>query len=311
MSASASLNNNNPSRPWPVNVTGPTGVGKSSFAVTLAECLGGEIIGADAFQIYAGLPILTAQPGPDLLGRVPHHLVGVIPLEEPCDAARYATSARRCIAEISARGRVPLLVGGTGLYLKALTHGLADLPPVDPALRAEIARMDPATALARLRESDPEAPAQIDSRNPARIRRALEIVLSTARPLSESRSTWTASAPAFRGLILHRDRDDLRQRIADNVESLFAAGVVEEVRAANNAGPTASRAIGFREIQSLLRGACTLSACKEAIITSTRRYAKRQLTWCRNQFSFPSINLSQSADPFDVAAWMESGQPSA
>ena len=315
MNAPASLNNNNnPSHPWPhpVIVTGPTGAGKSSFAVALAERLGGEIIGADAFQIYAGLPILTAQPSPDLLSRAPHHLIGVIPLGETCDAARYAAAARRCIEEISARGRIPILVGGTGLYIKALTHGLANLPPVDQTLRAEIAALDPAAALARLRESDPQAPAQIDSRNPARVRRALEIVLSTARPLSESRTTWVAPASvpspenaatsslspplpvpgAYRGIVFSRDRDELRQRIADNVEAQFASGVIEEVRMANSVGPTASRAIGFREIQSLLRGECDLAACKEAIIFSTCRYAKRQLTWCRNQFSFPAINAA-------------------
>ena len=350
----ASLNNNNPSHPWPcpVIVTGPTGVGKSSFAVTLAERLGGEIIGADAFQIYGGLPILTASPGPDLLSRVPHHLIGVIPPEETCDAARYAKSARQCIQEISGRGRVPILVGGSGLYLKALTHGLADLPPVDPVLRAEISALDPATALARLRENDPDAPAQIDAQNPVRVRRALEIVLSSGRPLAESRSTWTPPAHAspassadlspegatsrslgqtretvaalgvssnkelcpegatsprdlkpapiiFRGIVLYRDRDILRQRIADNVEALFASGVIEEVRLAKNIGPTASRAIGLHKIQSLIRGECTLPECKEAIITATRRYAKRQITWCRNQFPFPSIDAG-SPDHLDA-----------
>lgn len=283
-------------------MTGPTGAGKSSFAVALAERLGGEIIGADAFQIYAGIPLLTSQPTPDLLGRVPHHLIGVIPLGEPCDAARYAAAASRCIGEISARGRLPILVGGTGLYLKALTHGLADLPPADPAARAEIAALDLPAALDRLRQCDPAAPAQIDARNPARVRRALEIVVATGRPLAASRSTWSAPAREFRGIVLDRDRDELRLRIADNVDAMFAAGVVEEVRAAANAGPTASRAIGFREIQALLRGEGDLPACREAIITATRRYAKRQLTWCRNQFAFPSIDPgSPSADPIAAA----------
>ena len=311
-------------------MTGPTGVGKSSFAVSLAERLGGEIIGADAFQIYAGLPILTAQPGPELLSRVPHHLIGLIPLEETYDAAHYSISARRCIAELSASGRIPILVGGTGLYLKALTHGLDDLPPGDPVLRAEIAALDLPTALDRLRNADPDAPAQIDSRNPARVRRALEIVLSTARPLAESRSAWSAPCTTprddpierdtgsssdsqysqirpptpceFRGIVLDRDREELRQRIADNVDAMFAAGVVDEVRLAKNVGTTASRAIGFREIQSLLRCEIDIPACKEAIIASTRRYAKRQRTWCRNQFPFPTITLRPSLpSPLETA----------
>lgn len=304
MSAPVSLNNNHSSRPGPrpIIVTGPTGSGKSPFAVALAERLGGEIIGADAFQIYAGLPLLTAQPGPGLLGRVPHHLIGVLPLGESCDAARYAAAARACISEISSRGRVPVLVGGTGLYIKALTHGLAELPPVDPVVRAEIATLDPAAALARLQASDPVAPLQIDTKNPARVRRALEIVLATGRPLATSRATWSSrsSAPEeFRGVVLVRDRDELYRRIADNVDAMFAAGVVDEVRAASDAGPSASRAIGFGEIQALLRGECDLASCREAIVTATRRYAKRQLTWCRNQFDFPAIDPTRS-DALDL-----------
>ncbi len=299
MSAPASLNNSQSSRPGPrpIIVTGPTGSGKSPFAVALAERLGGEILGADAFQIYAGLPLLTAQPGPDLLGRVPHHLIGVLPLGESCDAARYAAAARACIAEISSRGRVPILVGGTGLYIKALTHGLAELPPVDPVVRAEIGAMDPAAVLARLADIDPTAPSQIDAKNPVRVRRALEIVLATGRPLASSRATWPAGSSApqeFRGVVLARDRDELYRRIADNVDAMFAGGVVEEVRAASNAGPSASRAIGFREIQALLRGECDLVSCREAIVTATRRYAKRQITWCRNQFAFPAIDPARS-----------------
>ena len=319
MSAPANLNNSKPSHPWPcpVIVTGPTGVGKSAFAATLAERLGGEIIGADAFQIYAGLPSLTAQPGRDLFSRVPHHLIGAIALEDTCDAARYAAAARRCIEEISARRRIPILVGGTGLYLKALTHGLASLPPVDPVLRAKIATLDLAAALTLLQANDPDAPAQIDARNPARVRRALEIVLATGEPLAKSRSAWSSpapssqgnsaqSCPAFLGIVLDRNRDELRQRIADNVKSQFASGVVEEVRAVKSIGTTASRAIGFREIQSLIRDECSLADCKEAIITSTRQYAKRQSTWCRNQFSFPTINAASPSLLDDVLTALSS-----
>jgi len=128
--------------------------------------IGGEIIGADAFQIYSGLPILTAQPAPELLRRIPHHLIGILGLQETCNAARFAELARRCIHEIQSRGKVPILTGGTGLYLKALTHGLADLPPADPGLREKISLMVPAEALARLAGADADAPGQIDARNP-------------------------------------------------------------------------------------------------------------------------------------------------
>lgn len=278
-------------------MTGPTGAGKSAFAVALAEKLGGEIIGADAFQIYSGLPILTAQPGLELLSAVPHHLIGILGLEETCDAARYVRMAAQAIADIQSRGRTPILAGGTGLYLKALTHGLADLPPVDHALREKISLMELPEALARLSEADPDAPEQIDVRNPARVRRALEIVFATGRPLSAARTAWKSTGCHFSGVVLERDRSDLRMRIAANVDAMFDEGVIEEVRRTKNAGPGASRAIGFREIEDLIAGRLSHHECRNRILTSTNRYAKRQLTWCRHQFNFPSINLTPANSP--------------
>lgn len=279
-------------------MTGPTGVGKSALSVELAERLGGEIIGADAFQIYAGLPILTAQPGPELTGRVPHHLIGVLGTDEICNAARYVGMAQACIEQVQSRGNVPLLVGGTGLYLKALTHGIADLPPVDEELRAGINALAPAEALVRLREADPDAFGQIDVRNPVRVRRALEIVLSTGRPLADSRSHWKSSGGSFSGIVLVRDRMDLRRRIEESVDAMFDRGVIDEVRHACDVGPGASRAIGFREIQEMLAGRMSLHDCRKSLVTETRRYAKRQLTWCRHQFEFPDVSLTCSGiDP--------------
>lgn len=278
-------------------MTGPTGVGKSAFAVALAEKIRGEIIGADAFQIYAGLPILTAQPGPELLSRVPHHLIGVLDIGDTCDAARYVRMAGDVIREIQSRGHIPVLTGGTGLYLKALTHGLAELPPPDAALREKISAMELPEAIARLREADLDAPEQIDCKNPVRVRRALEIVLSTGQPLALARTTWKSSGADFRGILLERERTDLRIRIAANVDALFDEGVIEEVRRAGDAGPGASRAIGFREIQALIAGRMSHHECRNTIVTATRRYAKRQLTWCRHQFNFPVINLTATTSP--------------
>ena len=281
-------------------MTGPTGVGKSAFAVALAERIQGEIVGADAFQIYAGLPILTAQPGPELLERVPHHLIGILPPGDSCDAARYAGMATRAIREIQSRNRRPVLTGGTGLYLKALTHGLAVMQPVEASLRKNIAEMSLPEALSLLRDADADAPDQIDQKNPARVRRALEIVLSTGKPLSASRTTWKSAGKDFVGILLERDRGDLRLRIAANVDGMFDEGVIEEVRKAGPIGPGLSRAIGFREIQELIAGRMTSHECRTRIVTSTRRYAKRQLTWCRHQFNFSSINLTQTTSPDEL-----------
>lgn len=288
-------------------VTGPTGVGKSAFAVELAERLNGEIIGADAFQIYAGLPILTSQPAGDLLRRVRHHLIGTVPLLESYDVARYAEEARACMGGIFGRGRVPVVVGGTGLYLKALTHGLAELPPVDEALRREIRAMGPSGALERLRALDPEAVARIDLKNPVRVSRALEIVIATGRPLAASRGSWQASRDEFSGIVLERERGELRERIERNVDAMFEQGVVDEVRRAHPAGRGASRAIGYGEIVRLLAGEIGEVVCRAEIVRATWRYAKRQLTWSRNQFSFPTINLTATTDPIEAATRILAG----
>jgi len=290
---------NNPStsntRPRPIIVTGPTGVGKSSFAAALAVRLGGEVIGADAYQIYAGLPILTAQPSQELQALVPHHLIGFLDLRESFDVARYQRLAHTAIADIQSRHRTPIIVGGTGLYLKSLTHGLANIPPIDPLLREQIATLSLSDTINKLASLDPDAPAQIDLRNPVRVSRALEIVLSTGHPLAKAREQWKSDAPLdFCGLVLSRPREELHSRIESNVASLFECGVVEEVRSAQEAGLTASKAIGYREIHALLRGETTLAQCREAIILATRQYSKRQITWCRTQFDFPVLELSQN-----------------
>jgi len=286
--------------PRPIIVTGPTGSGKSALAAALAAHVGGEVVGADAFQIYAGLPILTAQASEELRAIAPHHLVGFRDLTQNFDAALYAEAASCCIREIQARGRIPILTGGTGLYLKALTHGLAKMPKPDAALRNRLASMSLEEVLAELSEQDSAALGAIDTRNPVRVRRALEIVLLTARPLAQSREGWKTDRGLFRGIILVRERDELRSRIAANVNAMFASGVVAEVRAALHAGEGASRAIGFREIQQLLRGEMTEDACKSAMRVATQRYAKRQMIWARTQFHFPFLNLSALQSPDDM-----------
>ena len=279
-------------RSRPVIVTGPTGVGKSAFACALAERVGGEIVGADAFQLYRGLPLLTAQPGQDLRLRVPHHLTGVLDLDGSYDAAAFVRDATACVRDIQSRGSVPILVGGTGLYLKAFTHGLADLPPLDAALRKEVSALTAEEALSRLAVEDAEALAQIDTRNPVRVRRALEIVLQTGKPLADSRTRQPGENAGTRGLVLARDRAELRQRITKNVDAMFEGGVCGEVEAARHAGPAARRAIGFGEIEAFLDGRIGEQGCREAIVNATWRYAKRQMTWCRTQFDFPCIELA-------------------
>ncbi len=272
-------------------LAGPTGAGKTALAVEIATRLNAEIVGADAFQIYAGLPILTAQPTPAQQARVPHHMVGCVPAAESFDVHRYASTAQTAIADVHARGRVALVVGGTGLYFRALISGLADTPPPNPELRAEMAGIPLPALVERLHGLDPEAPAMVDTANRRRVERAIEIVQGSGRPLREFRSTPKMNVP---GILLTRDRENLAARIEANVRAMFAAGVADEVRAIGEVSPTAERAIGLREIRALLRGELSTDDCQAAITVATRQYAKRQLTWFRNQTSFAPLDVTQS-----------------
>jgi len=283
----------NPNNNQPLIVAGPSGVGKSAFAVELALRFDGEIVGADAYQVYAGMEVLTAQPGPELTTRVPHHLFGFLAPSEPFDAARYAAMAREKISAISARGRRPILVGGSGLYLKALTHGLADLPPVDAGLRAELMALSLEELQARLDRVDPEARQRIDIQNPRRVIRALEIQAQTGQSVAEQRQLWAAPPTLeHEGFLLLRDRPELETRIEENVRTMWRKGVLAEVAALKNIGPTAARAIGLRELRAVVNGDSDRDDASAAMVRSTCQYAKRQLTWFRNQFSFKPIDMN-------------------
>lgn len=273
-------------------IAGPTAVGKSALAVEVAERCQGEIVNADAFQIYQGLDILTAKPAADLLARVPHHLVGTVPLSQSFDVAQFLAAARECIAEIHHRQRLPIVVGGTGLYLRALTHGLADLPPADSALRAELESRSPEALEQQLATLDPVAFSQIDLKNPRRVIRALEVYLLTGRPFSSFREQWEKPAPQAQGVVLTRPREELVERIDRRTETMFAAGVIEEVANSPEPGLTAGQTLGWREIRDLLDGRISREACIAAIQQSTRRYAKRQMTWFRRETAWPMIDLS-------------------
>ncbi|MEO6784879.1 MAG: tRNA (adenosine(37)-N6)-dimethylallyltransferase MiaA, partial [Chthoniobacteraceae bacterium] len=278
----------------PFFVLGPTAVGKSRLAVELAERVGGEIIGADAFQIYAGLDLLSAKPSAELRARVPHHLVGEVPLAARFDVAQWLARARECIASVTARGRVPIVCGGTGLYIRALTRGLAPLPGADAALRATLEKEPLVTLAARLLSLDPAS--TVDMRNPRRVIRALEVCILTGRPFSSFRSEWLGeSAP--RGVILSRPREELHAAIQARTDAMFAAGVIGEVASAGEVGPTAAQMLGLAEIREHLAGRTTREQCIGAICLATRQYAKRQLTWFRSERAFAWLDLSAVPDP--------------
>jgi tRNA dimethylallyltransferase len=283
-------------------IAGPTACGKSEFAVRVAELSGGEIIGADAFQIYQGLDLLTAKPSHELRERAVHHLIGEVPLAENFDVARFAELANARIAEVLGRGKVPIVCGGTGLYVRALLRGLADLPRADAALRAELEAQSLEELLARLAKLDPLSAAQIDRQNRRRVVRAVEVCVLTSRPFSAFRQEWAAAAPEARGVFLHRDRGELQSCIAARTARMFACGVEEEVRAVPAIGTTAAQAIGFRTIQALLAGEIGRDECQRTIIMATESYAKRQMTWFRREPALEPVALSNATDLENLAA---------
>ena len=279
-------------------IAGPTGAGKTDLALRLAEHLQGEIVGADAFQIYKGLPLLTAQPSEAAQGAIPHHLIGSIDPAEAYDVGRYLREARPILNAIVARGRRPIVVGGTGLYVKALLYGLNDLPGNDPVLREEFAKMELQELIHRLKHLDPHAETMLDLANRRRVERALEIVILTGKPLSQSRTGATLSPVGVRTLLLVRDREELHARIASNVEAMFAQGVEREVGALpeERIGPTAAMTLGLREIRALGRGEISRAEAMAAMKQATCHYAKRQMTWYKNQHPFPQLNRSIFSD---------------
>ena len=283
-------------------IVGPTASGKSELAADVAREIGAEIVSVDAFQIYRGLDLLTAKPDASTLTKVPHHLIGTMLLQEEMNAEKYRRAASRVIDEIHSRGKLAIVVGGSGLYIKALTHGLAPVPQSDPKLREKLNVMSLDKLHAQLAELDPEAAQKIDLKNRRRVVRAVEICLLVGKPASEV-VAWVTdsgksvkprprSAPAATGVFVFRDREELYARINQRVEAMFENGVIEEVQAAGKVSSTASQMIGFREIHELLDGKMSISQCIAAIQQATRRYAKRQLTWFRRQTNFSPLNLS-------------------
>ena len=269
-------------------IVGPTATGKSEIAADVAFALDAEIVSADAFQIYYGLDLLTAKPDATTIAKVPHHLIGTMSILEEMNAEKFRKVALGAISQIHSRGKLAIVVGGGGLYIKALTHGLSIVPSADPDLRARLNELSLADLEKRLRSLDPNA--AVDFKNRRRVVRAIEICLLIGKPASTQR-TWKNEIT--QGVFVFRERDDLYQRINSRVEAMFENGVIEEVRVADAMSATASKMIGLREVRELLDGKMSILQCVAAIQQATRRYAKRQLTWFRRQTNFEPLNLSE------------------
>lgn len=272
-------------------IAGPTASGKSALAIDLAERIDGVVVNADASQVYRDLRILSARPSPADEARVPHRLFGHVDGADSCSAARWAAEARAVIGEAHAAGRVPVLVGGTGLYLRTLIDGIAPVPAIDPAIRDAVRALPVAQAHAALAVEDPAAAARLAPADTTRVARALEVVRSTGRPLAAwhaQREGGIGGAVDLRALVLLPDREELMRRCDVRLAAMFGDGAVEEVaaliaRADVPADAPVRRAIGVPEIAAMLGGTLSRDEALARAQRATRRYAKRQYTWFRHQ----------------------------
>jgi tRNA dimethylallyltransferase len=285
---------------------GPTAVGKTALSLEMAERLGAEIISADSRQIYRPLTIGTAKPSPEELARVPHHFINELDLDQPFSAGRFVEAANARIPEILARGRVPLVVGGSTLYLEGLLHGLAEVPPTSEETRAHLMerlRTEGSERLfAELQEVDPASARTMDSTKSQRIVRALEVYHDTGRPLSYFHEHRPEPRFRFRPFVLTRPREALYDRINRRVEAMLEAGLLDENRRLLEAGHGPSenplRTIGYREPLAHLRGEIGFTEMLRRLKQNSRRYAKRQLTWFRRRPEYEWVDASEGGDFF-------------
>ena len=278
-------------RPRVALIAGPTASGKSALAIELAERIGGTVVNADASQVYRDLRVLSARPSVEDEARVPHRLFGYVDGAETCSAARWAADAAAAIDAVHAGGGVPVLVGGTGLYLRTLLDGIAPVPEIDPEVRAAVRALPVAEAHGALMREDPTAAAKLAPADTTRVARALEVVRATGQPLSHwqrQRTGGIGDRVALSAAILLPDREELFARCDRRLLAMFDDGAVEEVAALlgrSDVPPDAPirRAIGVPEIAAVLTGAIDRDEAIARAQLATRQYAKRQYTWFRNQ----------------------------
>jgi tRNA dimethylallyltransferase len=279
---------------------GPTASGKTATALELARRLPLEVVSVDSAQIYRDMNIGTAKPTQEERARCPHHLIDIVSPEESYSAARFRRDALQSMEEIAARGRIPLLAGGTMLYFKALREGLSELPEADPALRQEIEREAAASGWpalhAQLAQRDPDAALRLKPTDAQRIQRALEIVRLTGTTLAEAYAARRDSPPPFRFIavaLVPSDRSVLHQRIVRRFDAMLAGGLVDEVAALRrkyvlHAGMPSMRAVGYRQVWEHLQGQGDFETLRLKGTAATRQLAKRQLTWLR---SMPDVHM--------------------
>jgi len=292
-------------------ITGPTGVGKSEVGICLAEMLGGEIVSFDSMQIYRGMDIGTAKPSPEERRRVPHHLIDIVDVWESYSLGRFVADAEAAIADIRARGKQPVLVGGTALYIKGFIKGIFQGPSADWELREELKLRAEREGVRSLHEElksvDARAAARIHPNDLRRIVRALEVYYKSGVPISEMQRQFEAggSRHDVSGFVLVREKEDLEERISRRVDRMFERGLIEEVRRllSNPRGMShaARQALGYKEVIEHLEGRLPLADTRWTIKRNTRRFAKKQMTWFRSFKEFEWIRVGKEEPAREVA----------
>jgi tRNA dimethylallyltransferase len=302
---------NPPARPKVALIAGPTASGKSALAIALARRTGGTVINADSAQVYAELRVLSARPSAAEEAQAPHRLFGHVAGTEDYSAARWAEEAKAEIAAAHERGSLPILAGGTGMYIRTLLDGIAPVPEIDPAIRAEIRALPVSETHRQLEQADPEAAGRLNPSDTTRVARALEVVRSTGRTLTEwqaERVGGVSDAIDLAPLILLPDRAWLAERCDRRLSAMFEEGAIDEVRGLLQrsdipANAPVRRAIGVSEITAFLEGSLDREEALERAQAATRQYAKRQYTWLRHQppTDWPrtdSTDISKQVDHF-------------
>lgn len=299
-----------------VIIGGPTASGKSSLAVALARQYNGTVINADSLQIYRELGILTAQPSADDLAQAPHDLYAIANANDRFDAMRWRDTAVTAITASHAEKRLPVIVGGTGFYLKALLEGMSPIPSIDPTLRQQAQAFYDTHGIDGLadevRRIDPQGAAQIDTSNPQRLMRSLEVYLATGKPLSYWQAQPKSGAPdglRFFTIILDPAREDLHRNAEKRIGLMESAGMDAQVAAFKDriakgevdADAPLTHACGYRPLADYMDGLCTRAQALEAMLIDTRQYAKRQQTWFKNQMT-GDLRISTAADDAAMAA---------
>lgn len=296
-------------KPKLIFIAGPTAVGKTAVAIHLAKKIDGEIISCDSMQIYKGMKIISSQPSVALQRKIPHHLVNKISPAKEYNVSQYRKQSLKEIENIAKRGKVPIFVGGTGLYMSVLINGIFELKTEDPVLRQKLYQQAEAfgssSLYKRLKEVDPEAALKIHPNDTRRIVRALEVFLTTGKPISVLQKQRHGLSDKFEISIfcLNSERSILQQRIEARINAMFKQGLVDEVKMLlqQKVSKTASVAIGIKELKGYLEGLYDLDQAKQQMKRNTWQYARRQLTWFRKDKRTKWINLREQDKPREIA----------